>query len=117
MAVEKGRWAVIIKETGEVSDIKRMESGKPDVRNPERYDIIEVPADVKIGMVRGEGGTFAFPAPERQAEAKAEAKDDKGDGDKADAGQKADPKVDPKADAKAADKKADAKPDKATKAA
>jgi hypothetical protein len=69
--VEKGRFAVIIKETGEVSEIKRFEGGKtPEVGHPELYDVVEVGPDVKIGMVR-DGDTFAFNVARLQAAAPA----------------------------------------------
>lgn len=73
--IEKGRFAIVIKESGEVSEIKRFEGGqRPEIAHPELYDVVEVASDVQIGMVR-QGGAFAFAynRPSLQAAAPADA--------------------------------------------
>jgi hypothetical protein len=67
MAVASGRWAVILKETGEVIDIKLMDGTEPEINQDqvERYEVEEVDGGVMIGMVRGGKGEavggFGFP--------------------------------------------------------
>ena len=56
MAIAKGRWATIVNETGEVSNISNMEGGvQPEVNADarDRYTFEEVDEGVMIGMVRG----------------------------------------------------------------
>jgi hypothetical protein len=62
-----GRYAVILKETGEVIDIKIMEGAAPELNADKAhlYDVEQVDAGVLIGMVRGgpndSAGAFGFP--------------------------------------------------------
>lgn len=67
MAAEKGRYAVILKKSGEVSDIKLMEGGPPEINNEDEYTVTEVPGDVQIGMVK-KGSGFEWPDKEAPAD-------------------------------------------------
>jgi hypothetical protein len=55
MAVQKGRWATILNNTGEVTNISLMEGGAPEVNKDAvgRYTMEEVGPNVMIGMMRG----------------------------------------------------------------
>lgn len=67
--VASGRWAVVVKDTGVVSDIKLMQGGlEPELRNDhkDQYELVQLDADdeVAIGMVRGGKGKGGFSWPE-----------------------------------------------------
>ena len=49
------RWAIIVRETGEVSSLHTMEPGSNPMIGPDRGDALEmikgVPGDVRVGMI------------------------------------------------------------------
>lgn len=67
MAIAKGRYATILNETGEVTNIQIMEGVAPEINGDtaHRYTVEEVDGGVMIGMVRGGPknavGGFGFP--------------------------------------------------------
>jgi len=62
--VVKGRWATIMKDTGEVANISVISTGKQPEVARDKHDSItfkEVPDDVAIGMILTDGGHYEWP--------------------------------------------------------